>query len=309
MPRKGENIYKRKDGRWEARYIHHYEHGKAKYRSVYGSTYTEAKEKRQEILSRPDYMKISAAKRLAVFDELANLWLRSRKKEVKESTYTRYVRIIDKQFFPLFQGWALKKISSGDIEKLFDQMKERLSDKTISDRICIFKSIWHYGQENGYPCCPYKFPKKKANRAESVTIIPLSTRKKIEEALLRSNNLVSLGIVFTLFTGVRIGEMCGLQWGDIDFENGYATISRTVERIADLDANTKRKTKVVISEPKTDKSKRIIPLPSFLLDYIWEYRSGSDMFILTGSQKHTEPHTYYTRYKTFLRRNNITILS
>lgn len=305
MPRKGENIYKRKDGRWEARYIHHYENGKAKYRSVYGSTYTEAKEKRQEILSSPDHMRVSAAKSLAVFDELASLWLRSRKKEVKESTYTRYARIIDKQFYPLFQSCPLKRIAASDLEKLFDGMKETLSDKTVSDSVCIFKSIWRYGQENGYPCCPYRFPKKKSSRSESVTVIPPATRRKIEEALLKTNNLVSLGIVFTLFTGVRIGEMCGLQWGDIDFENGYAAINRTVERIADLDETTKRKTKVIISEPKTDKSRRIIPLPSFLLDYIEGFRSSNDRFILTGSQKHTEPHTYYTRYKTFLRRNNI----
>lgn len=305
VPRKGENIYRRKDGRWEARYIHHYEKGKAKYRSVYGATYTEAKEKRQTILSCTDYMRVSGAKRLARFEEIAARWLQSRIKEVKESTFTRYIRTIEKQFYPAFYSCSLIKIGPDDIDKLFDSMKKVLSNKTLSDRICIFKSIWKYGQENGYPCCPYQFPKKKCNRTESVTIIPPATRKKIEEALLKSNNLVSLGIVFTLFTGVRIGEMCGLQWGDIDFENGFATINRTVERIADLDVSTKRKTKVIISEPKTDKSRRIIPLPSFLLDYIERFRLGNDRFILTGSKKHTEPHTYYTRYKTFLRRNDI----
>ena len=305
MPRKGENIYKRKDGRWEARYIHHYENRKAKYRSVYGSTYTEAKAKRQEILSKPDHIRVSAAKKLAVFDEIAILWLQARKKEVKESTYTRYVRTIKHHFYPFFQSSLLNRITTADIDELTDHLKEHLSEKTVSDYICIFKSIWTYGQENGYPCCPYRFPKKKSNRSDSVTIIPLATRIKIEEALLRSNTLVSLGIIFTLFTGVRIGEICGLRWGDIDFENGFASINRTVERIADLDTSTGRKTKVIVSEPKTDTSLRIIPLPSFLLDYIGEFRSSDEKYLLTGSSKYTEPHTYYTRYKTFLRRNNL----
>lgn len=53
MARKGENIYKRKDSRWEPRYIaSHDENGCVKYRSVYGKTYTEAKMKRQDILSK-----------------------------------------------------------------------------------------------------------------------------------------------------------------------------------------------------------------------------------------------------------------
>ena len=83
--------------------------------------------------------------------------------------------------------------------------------------------------------------------------------------------------------------------------SGTGAMSAVVENYV----STKRKTKVIISEPKTDKSRRIIPLPSFLLDYIERFRLGNDRFILTGSKKHTEPHTYYTRYKTFLRRNDI----
>ena len=75
MPRKGENIYKRKDGRWEARYIHRYEKGKAKYRSVYGKTYTEAKEKREIILSNSKAIHVSVVKQRALLDELCLLWL------------------------------------------------------------------------------------------------------------------------------------------------------------------------------------------------------------------------------------------
>ena len=169
--------------------------------------------------------------------------------------------------------------------------------------MCEFKSIWHYGTENGYPCCIWKLPSAKAKKDTDVAIIPPNTRKRIEAALLQQTDLVSLGIIFTLFTGVRIGEICGLRWGDIDFENGYVHIRRTIERIADLDEKTTSKTKVIISEPKTESSMRVIPLPSFLLEHIRGYRMNEDCFVLTGSTKHTEPHTYYTRYKTFLRRN------
>ena len=88
MPRKGENIYKRKDGRWEARYIHHYENGKAKYRYLYGDTYTEVKAKRKSELSMPENIKVTSVKGLAMLSDICALWLRERKQNVKESTYS-----------------------------------------------------------------------------------------------------------------------------------------------------------------------------------------------------------------------------
>lgn len=96
-----------------------------------------------------------------------------------------------------------------------------------------------------------------------------------------------------------------MRWGDIDFENGYAYIRRTVERIANLDKSSAKKTKVIISEPKTDNSMRIIPLPTFLVEYIREFKTNDDKYVLTASTKHTEPHTYYTRYKNYLRKYNL----
>ena len=92
MPRKGENIYKRKDGRWEARYIHHYENGKAKYKSICGASYTEVRAKRQEELLKPKHLQASCVKKLATLQEICSLWLNSKKSNVKESSYTRYVR-------------------------------------------------------------------------------------------------------------------------------------------------------------------------------------------------------------------------
>lgn len=305
MPRKGENIYKRKDGRWEARYIHHYEHGKAKYRYLYGKTYTEVKLRRQEEMAKIESVHISTIKRFAVFDEICGLWLHKRKQSVKESTYTRYFRIVDHYLLPELGSLELLTISSKIINQLSEQLGSKLSDKTVSDIMCVLKSIWKYGRDNGYPCCELDLPKNKTKGTHEITIISPVARIQIEKALFQYSNLVSMGIIFALFTGVRIGELCGLKWGDIDFENGYGYIRRTVERIADLDESSPNKTKVIVSEPKTENSMRIIPLPSFLVEYIKKYRQSNDRFVLTGTVKHTEPHTYYMRYKTFLHKHNL----
>lgn len=305
MPRKGENIYKRKDGRWEARYILCYENGRPKYRYLYGGSYTEVKAKRQEEMKKTNTIMTSSVKQLAGIEELCALWLLSKESKVRESTFTRYDRTVRKYILVCFGKQRIVKISSAEIIRFYEALKERLSDKTVSDIMCVFKSIWRYGTENGFPCCACSFPNEKVRKKNHITIVPPEARRKIETALMAQDDLVSLGIVITLFTGVRIGEICGLQWGDIDFDNGYMYIRRTIERIADLDEKTERKTKVIISEPKTENSVRIIPLPSFLTDYIRKYRMSDDIYILTASTKHTEPSTYYSRYKTFLRRNDL----
>ena len=304
MPRKGENIYKRKDGRWEARYIHHYEGGKAKYKSIYGNSYTEVRAKRLEELSKPENMKATAVKQLSTLQEICVLWLKTKKPDVKESTYTRYVRAVDKYILPAFEIRQLIKIDKTVIFAAFDMLKKRLSDKTVSDIRCIFKSIWKYGIENQYPCCEFHFPRRKEKPSHKILVIPADTRKRMEAALLECNNQVSLGVFFTLFTGVRIGELCGLKWGDIDFDNGYVHIRRTVERIADL-TNSHQKTKVIISEPKTENSERIIPLPSCLIEYIRRFRLSDDKYILSAGCVPTEPRAFYAKYKQFLLQNNL----
>ena len=304
MPRKGENIYKRKDGRWEARYIHHYENGKAKYKSIYGATYTEARAKRQEELLKPEHLQVSGVKKLATLQEICSLWLNSKKANVKESSYTRYVWIIDKYLIPSFTNQQLIKIDMAAINSAFEFLKSHLSDKTVSDIYCVFKNIWIYGQENHYPCCMLKSIKNKIKHSHKVCVIDPDARRKIESALLKYNNQVSLGVFFALFTGVRIGELCGLRWEDIDFENGYVHIRRTVERIADLESKS-RKTKIIITEPKTENAERIIPLPSCLLEYIRQFRLSGEKYLLTSTHRPTEPRVYYAKYKKFLRKNNL----
>lgn len=312
MSRKGENIFKRRDGRWEARYIHHYENGKAKYRYVYGSTYTEARAKKLAEQTQPKGIVSTEGQHPATFEQLAELWLSDIKIAVKESTYTRYYRIVYKYLIPQLRNQSLSQINQRFLNTLTERLlteggihQNPLSPKTVSDILCVLKAIFKYGKANDYLCpnishlrYPQKAPKK-------ITILNDSNRQKIEEQILNSGDTTSLGIIFTLFTGVRIGELCGLRWGDIDFDNAVVSIQRTVERISDLDPLSPNKTKVVITEPKTEKARRVIPLPDFLLDYLKKNRQGDECYLITGSRKHTEPHQYYVRYQKFLQQHHI----
>ena len=94
MARRGENIFKRKDGRWEARVIECRSDGKRVYRSLYGKTYTEAKAKKEEYYGINRFESAPSAKKLAAFSWLAGEWLASVRGTVKESTYIHGTKIL-----------------------------------------------------------------------------------------------------------------------------------------------------------------------------------------------------------------------
>lgn len=308
MSRRGENIFKRKDGRWEARYIHHYEEGKARYRYLYGTTYTEVKAKRQAELALPEQERIPLVKQKTTFGVLAKLWMADIKVSVKESTYTRYNRIVEKYLFPQLKDQLLSKLDQRYLNDLTEKLLNEggightaLSPKSVSDILCVLKAILKYGKENQYPCPNLAGIKHPQKMPKAIRIFTDENRRQMEALLLNSDDTTSLGILFTLFTGVRIGELCGLRWEDIDFDQDVVTIGRTVERIADLDPATPTKTKIIISEPKTGSSLRVIPLPAFLKEYLFKRKQNGDCYLLTGTSKPTEPHQYYVRYQNYLK--------
>ncbi len=311
MSRRGEGIYKRKDGRWEARYIHHYENGKAKYRFLYADTYAKVKAKRTaELVSFPAIA--VAGKSPKTFKDISDEWLLDIKDKVKESTYTRYERNVRIYLLPLLEKQKLKKLNTDFLKEIPKQLIETggkegspLSAKTVGDIICVLKSILKFANRKGCiffdeSCIP--LPKRSKPQTK---ILPEEYRIKIEDRLWNSGETVSLGILFTMYTGIRLGELCGLRWGDIDFVTGVVQISRTVERIPDLLSNAKSKTKVIISEPKTESAKRIIPLPQILLEHLEKFCGEKDSYIVTGNAHHTEPHQLYLRYKTFLKHTGV----
>ena len=308
MPRRGESIYKRKDGRWEARYIHHYENGKAKYRFLYASSYTEVRAKRMEELRLSENIQETTLKSTAKLKDIGMQWLLDIKIRVKESTYTRYFRIVNVYLIPDLGDLYVKKIDANVLNRFIQYLsvsggskKQGLSSKTVSDILCVLKSILRFSQEHGYPCTLPQGLIQPHKVSKPTEIISKHHLIHMEKAIKEEHDLMSLGILFTLYTGIRIGELCGLRWEDIDLVTKTVTIRRTVERIADISANEK-KTKIVICEPKTSNSIRIIPIPSFLVNRLKDHVSFSNCYLLTGSEQYIEPHRCYMRYKSWMKK-------
>lgn len=155
MPRKGENIYKRKDGRWEGRYIKaRSKTGKAVYGYVYAPTYKEAKRKRSQAIinieaNQTTICKVSETTMPTCFiRKLANDWMNSIQSQIKKSSYVKYYNILHTYILPEFDNVPLSELTSSRIQKFCDDLLthgsssgEGLSPKTVLDITVMFLAV------------------------------------------------------------------------------------------------------------------------------------------------------------------------
>lgn len=300
MPRRGENIYKRKDGRWEGRYKP--DGASQKYKYVYASTYKEAKEKLAELKIN----KLSENNKKILLSELSNRWLEFKRGDIKESTYIKYRNIILNQIKPRFGNIYINSIRSEDLQKFALSLKSgALSNKSIRDILAVLSAIFKYAEKVGL--CADKlhigdlYPKTEKKQ---IRVLPADERIHLEHYLLKSNDPAKYGILLALYSGMRIGEICALKWNNIDLKSGTISVCQTLQRLQDRE--NKGKTKILISEPKSQSSKRAIPIPAFLTELLEKIKPQSPCaFFLTGYKSFMEPKTLENKFKKCLKECDI----
>ena len=293
------NIYKRKDGRWEGRYFKGYGvDGKIKYNSIYGKTYTEVKNRLEEIksgiISNPKFYTNHLKVKLR---EVCYEWLEIIKINVKESTYSMYVYIIEKYILPCIGNVKLYEIDNN----YTDVLKKRyihLAPKTIGTIYSVFKLIIEFANEKYNSNIQLKRCNLKNKNIKKIRVLSVYEQQKLEEYLKKETDLPKLGILLCLNTGLRIGEICALKWEDINFEEKTLRVKKTMLRINNTDKNSLTKSKLIISTPKTENSKRIIPLSDKMINLLEKNKSSG--YFLTGNNKCLEPRNYRYKFKKYL---------
>ena len=296
MAKKGENIYKRKDKRWEARYVKEYRpDGSPKYGYCYGKTYREAREK---VLTAKIALRTGTSKatipnkaRLAYYcDE----WLRLRRDRVKPSTYVKYSNSIEKHIKPRLGGIYVRKLSTAVVEQFSHDLlyEEELAPKTVKDVLTMLRSVIQYAVaqfSEPMPAIEITYPKVPKSNAR---VLSREEQTRFIQYLLRDMDECKFGVLLSLLTGMRIGEVCALRWESVSLSEKTVKVISTMQRLRNLDEDGE-KTKVVISDPKSDYAVRVIPLTDYAVNLCKTQRcSNPSAYILTGrSDSYVEPRT------------------
>ncbi len=309
MAKKGENIYKRKDGRWEGRYIRFYdENAKAKYGYVYAKTYSEVKQKLLECKTTPAKATLYSWNNTVSYDEILDSWLQSSKFKIKESTYARYLHLINSHIRPHLGKYPTSQISTQIIECFIEDklQKGRLNDygalspKTVTDILSIIKNSMEYAKYHDVTvvCNLNRLTIKKHDK--EIRVLSSDEQADLSKVLLQNMDTYKFGVFLALYTGIRIGELCALQWNDIDMQQSVLKVNKTLQRIQNTDRQAKTKTKIIISEPKSKCSCREIPLPPFLIEIMEQFQSNPLTYVLSGtSTKYIEPRTMQNKFKMY----------
>ncbi len=308
MPRRGENIYLRRDGRWEGRCIMgKKENGSCLYRYVYGHSYQSVKEKLaveraamllypgRDIKGKTPSMAADNRSRFSMnedvrFSVLTENWLNAKESQVRESTYIKYRNLAVSYILPelgsVRWGSLNREAVNSFCQRLlsFGGIKQTgLSPKTVSDIMSVIRSIFRYAQSLGYEASfdiSSIIIKKESKEMRSLT---RKEQDKLCSFLLSELNDQNIGLLVCMFAGLRLGELCALKWEDISFSEQTIHVHRTMQRIQSA-GDFGKKTKIVITPPKSSDSNRTIPIPRELAGILLSYKRWKKGYVLTGRE-------------------------
>lgn len=231
-----------------------------------------------------------ADKKLTITD-ISKLWLRYNKNSFKPNTFQKYKYHLSKYILnSSLAEKSLDCITSMELADFSEQLiNKNLSGNTINDILLVMGAVIKYAHEfydDELISVPFV---KKENK--EMRVLSKSEQIQFEIFLKQDMDICRFGVLLTLYTGVRIGELCALQWKDI--KCGYININKTMYRI-----KNGAKTTVVVASPKTISSFRIIPIPSFLHKHLEKFRGDDDDYILGNTRTPiVEPRLMQSRFK------------
>ena len=254
MPKRGENIYKRKDGRWEGRYIRgRSPSGRAEYGYVYAGSYRECRAKRQKCLDACREAPVAASS--LTLNQAAERFLADKQDDLKRSTLARYTYVLKHYILPVFGAVLLSQLTANQISEFLRRLqKNGLSGKSARDVGVLLKSILRYSAKKLDCPSPGMTVELPAYRRKQIDIFYPDEIQRLAQMIMDEPMTTGIGILLTLNTGLRLGELCALQYKDIDLQNGVIHVTKTVQRIRSGD-----RTHLAVLPPKA--TVLIVPSP------------------------------------------------
>ncbi|MEG0258098.1 MAG: site-specific integrase [Christensenella sp.] len=274
MARHGENIYLRKDGRYEGRYIKgRRQDGALWFGYVYAARYAEVKRK-LIVLKATEENAVCAAYQNGTVGEWIEYWLAEHVKPyVCTSTYETYQSQINTHILPVFENRVLRKITTREIQDFVNDLRQRRSAGMVHNVTRLLSSVFRAAQNKGLSAInPCEGVRKPKNKAKPPRVLTCGEQAKLERMAMDTG---SLEYLLCLYTGLRLGELCALKWEDIDMDGGVIYVRAGMKRL---------KSGVVQSTPKTQSSQREIPVPVFIMRMLRQNRGQADGYVFVNAK-------------------------
>lgn len=315
MPRRGENIRRRKDGRWEARYKKGVGHaGRAVYGSVYGKSYREVKAKQLKKLQDLTKTTIATDKGYPYFRDVLSLWMEDSRVRLKGATECRYRNLIAEHILPQLGNKQVNELTGPVINAFLAEKldhgrldgKGGLSSAYVRSIMLVIKAALNYAAEQSL-CLPIRSKISKPPVVpKDLPVLSITEQKLLETLCMVETDETKAGVMLSLYAGLRIGEVCALAWEDIDWEKNILHVRHTVSRINRNIENDARSTMLIIDRPKTKASFRDIPLCSKLISVLAALKKqASSSYVISNRAQFISPRTYEYRYHKLLRASGV----
>ena len=244
--------------------------------------------------------------------EYAERWLNTAKNNIKESSYMKYWNLMYSYIIPELGMLEWEGLNRETVELYVSRLRtsggrkqKGLSAKTVSDVMSVLRQIARYASEHG-AALPFDLSSVIVKKEEpEMKILTRKQQEKLsrflQEKIEKDFDYRDLGVLLAMYTGMRLGEVCALRWEDISFSEQAVFVHRTMQRIQTKD-DPLRKTKIIITTPKSRSSTRWIPLPEELLQILARYRKGKTGYLLTGCEgSYVEPRSMERYFQKLLR--------
>lgn len=237
------------------------------------------------------------------FYEVSRDWCQAKRPIVKYSTMCAYLLLLKKHLEPYFG--SMTEITENIVQQfVMDKLSGGHSKKSVKDMVAVLKSVSKYGRKQKvftYDDWDIHYPTD--TKDYRLPTLSVKDQQILVKHIVQAPDTKNIGILLALYTGMRIGEICSLEWQDIDFGQKTINICKTIGRIYDCETQSTQK---VMSTPKTKNSYREIPISPLLFKCLKRVRKDAQgSFVVGSSSTPQEPRMYRDYFNRLLKKLEI----